>query len=112
MLGHRQDYWKNWMNELIQAEQLDKNGKVVPHSSTKHKHHLQKAKSKGKMKAMDDGLGSGGDGSDYLDNDGDETVLSDLEYDIQITNEEVHATLGHSTLLLSNIHCSLLAVYS
>jgi hypothetical protein len=107
MLGHGRDRQKNWMEELIQAEQLDENGKVVPHSSTKRKRRSQKAKSKGKM---DGSLGSGDDGSDYSDDDGDETVLSDSEHDIQITNKEVCALLGDSTSLMSNVCCSLLVV--
>jgi hypothetical protein len=110
MLGHGWDRQKNWIKELIQAERLDENGEVVPHSSTKRKRRSQKAKSKGKIKVVDDSLGSGDDGSDYSDDDGDETVSSDSEHDIQITNEEVCALLGNSTLLMSNVHCSLLVV--
>jgi hypothetical protein len=89
---------------------LDENGKVIPHSSTKHKCCSRKTKSKGKTKAVDGSLGSGGDGSDYLDDDGDETVSSDSEHDIQITNEEVCALLGNSISLISNVRCSLLVV--
>jgi hypothetical protein len=106
MLGHGWDQ----MEELIQAEWLDENGKVVSHSSTKRKCHSQKAKSKGKMKVVDGSLGSGDDGSDYSDDDGDETVLSDSEHDIQITNEEVCAMFGNSTSLMSNGCCSLLVI--
>jgi hypothetical protein len=59
---------------------------------------------------VDGSLGSGDDGSDYSDEDGDETVLSDSEHDIQITNEEVCALLGNSISLMSNVYCSLLVV--
>jgi hypothetical protein len=63
------------MEDLIQAERLNENGKVVPHSATKRKHHSWKAKSKCKMKVVDGSLGSGDDGSDYSDDDSGDSVV-------------------------------------
>jgi hypothetical protein len=113
MLGREtRDRSKNRMHELIQAEQLDENGEVevVPHTSAKRKRRSQRTKGKGKVKAIDDGLGSGDDGTDYSDTDEGETESSDLENGIEITNEEV-PDLDNAVFILSNFDFSSRIVF-
>lgn len=105
---------KKRMNELIYVEQLDENGEheeVVPQTFTKHKHYSWKAKDKGKKKVVDDGLGLGDDSSNFLNNNGDETVSTDSENGVEITNDKVCDLPDNSESLLSNVYFSSLTAY-